>query len=165
MSSKSRKDKQEGSASDYTPPAQPGSQPAESRKLLQILSSQRQVFESFVGPLPPPQILHQYNEIVPGLASRIAAQAERQTEHRISLESKVIRSDISRSWAGLICGFVLCLICIIGGVVCVLQGHDWAGTVISTGAVVGLATAFIYGTNLRKAERLEKSKILAGKSD
>jgi uncharacterized membrane protein len=93
------------------------------------------------------------------------AQAERQTNHRITIEAQVIRSDMSRSWWGLACGFVLCLICIVGGVVCVLQGHDWAGAGIATGAVVGLATAFIYGTAMRKAERTEKTKILTGQKE
>ena len=133
----------------------------ESRRLLQI-STRQEVSESFSGPLPPPCVLREYNEIVPGLADRIVAQAERQTDHRISLENRVVESDISRSRAGLTRGFLLCSICIVGGIVCVLCGHDVAGTTIATGAVVGLASVFIYGTNVRKAERTEKAKILTG---
>lgn len=171
MSRKSGKNQRQNSSSDnsLTSPANrplvnnppPGE---ESRKLLQI-SSQRQVTESFSGPLPPPQVLRQYNEIVPGLAGRIVAQAERQTEHRIQMESKVVQSDISKSWAGLVCGFVLSLCCIVGGIICVLQGHDWAGAAIITTSLAGLAGTFIYGTATRKAERTEKTKILAGKND
>ncbi len=172
MSRKSRKNQRQNSSSDnsLTPPAShplvnfppPGE---ESRKLHNISSQQQVTTRISVGPLPPPEILREYNEIVPGLADRIVAQAERQTDHRISTEAKVINSDMTRSKAGLACGFVLCVICIIGGIICVLWGHDWAGTIIATGAVVGLATAFVYGTNMRKAERTEKTKILAGKSD
>jgi len=135
----------------------------EARKLVQITG--QVTASSFSGPLPPPVVLREYNLVVPGSADRIVAQAERQTEHRITLETQVVRSDISRSWWGLACGFVLCLICIVGGILCVLQGHDLAGSAIATGAVVGLATAFIYGTAMRKAERTEKAKILTGQKE
>ncbi|NLF08136.1 MAG: DUF2335 domain-containing protein [Pirellulaceae bacterium] len=135
----------------------------ESRKLLQI-SRQQQITSSFSGPLPPPQVLQQYNDIIPGLADRIVAQAERQTDHRIQLESKVVQSDIHKSWAGLICGFALSIFLVFGGITCILQGHDWAGAAIITTSLAGLAGTFIYGTATRRAERTEKTKILAGQS-
>lgn len=166
MSSKSRKDRLQSTASfnSLTPPASKPllglpPQGEESRRLLEISG---QLATSFSGPLPPPQTLREYDQIVPGLAARIVAQAERQTEHRISLEAKVVGSDISKSWAGLACGFFLCLICTIGGIACVWSGHDWAGATIATGAVVGLAATFIYGTAARKMERTEKAKLMSG---
>jgi hypothetical protein len=78
------------------------------------------------------------------------------------LESSVIHSDISKSWAGLACGLIVCLLSIGAGTACVLTGHDVAGATIATGAVVGLAATFIYGTAVRKAERTEKAKMMAG---
>jgi len=94
MSSKSRKNRPQSSApfNSLTPPAnkpllRSPPQGEESRRLLEI-SGQRTT--SFSGPLPPPQALREYDQIVPGLATRIVAQAERQTEHRISLEAKVV---------------------------------------------------------------------------
>ena len=128
-----------------------------------LLVSQRQQFTvAFSGPLPPPEVLRQYNEIVPGLASRIVAQAEAQTAHRISLENKVIDSDTRRSRQGLVCGFVVSLLCVAGGIVAVLMGHDWAGATIATGAVVALTGVFVYGTAMRRSERTEKAKIMTG---
>ena len=133
----------------------------ESRKLFQI-SRQQEVTQSFSGPLPPPLVLREYNEIIPGLADRIVALAEKQTEHRIGIETKVINSDIGRSWGGLICGFVVALACVVAGTLCILYGHDWAGTTLATGAVGGLVYTFIYGTAARRAERTEKAKMMAG---
>ena len=49
-----------------------------------ILSIIRQ--SSFSGPLPPPQILEKYESIVPGSADRIIGMAEKQSEHRRSIE-------------------------------------------------------------------------------
>lgn len=133
----------------------------ETRKLVQI--SGRQITHSFSGPTPPPEVLQGYEQLVPGSAARLLQQAERQTDHRINLERMVTTSDVRRSWAGLICGFVLCSSCIGGGILCVLQGHDVAGAGIATAAVVGLAGAFIYGTASRKSERQQKTALMVGK--
>jgi uncharacterized membrane protein len=56
----------------------------------QIVTSEQQqlsVSTSFSGPIPPPLILKQYDDLVPGAAARILAQAEQQTAHRIALEN------------------------------------------------------------------------------
>jgi uncharacterized membrane protein len=45
---------------------------------------------SYSGPLPLPQQLQGYEEIVPGAADRIIRMAEKQSAHRIEIESKVI---------------------------------------------------------------------------
>jgi uncharacterized membrane protein len=92
-------------------------------------------------------------------------QAEIQTQHRIAMESTVISSDTTQSRRGLYLGFVLCILFLINGVGLVYLNHDWAGATIATGAVVGLATAFIYGTASRKTERLRKAAIMAGKDE
>lgn len=67
--------------------------------------NRRQIVErrsvTFCGPLPPPEILQQYNEILPGAANRIITMAEEQSSHRRILESKVINSDIINSRLGL----------------------------------------------------------------
>jgi uncharacterized membrane protein len=167
MCSKSRKNQRESSPTADNA-VLPASRPIanlplgeESRKLLQI-SRQQEVTQSFSGPLPPPLVLREYNEIIPGLAERIVALAEKQTEHRIGIEAKVIGSDISRSWGGLICGFVVALTCVAAGTICILYGHDWAGATLATGAVGGLVYTFIHGTAARKAERTEKAKMMAG---
>lgn len=64
-------------------------------------------YENFSGPLPHPEILKKYDEIVTGAAERIIKQAEVQTNHRIQLETKVIDSDIRNSRLGLIFGFIV----------------------------------------------------------
>ena len=56
----------------------------------------------------------------------------------------------------MIAGFALCLLCVVGGVACVLCGHDSAGATIATVAVVGLATTFVYGTKVRTDKRARK---------
>lgn len=43
---------------------------------------------SFQGPLPPPRILHDYDQIVPGSAERIISLWENQVQHRQDLEKR-----------------------------------------------------------------------------
>ena len=59
--------------------------------------------ETFLGPLPPPEILAQYEQILPGSAERIMVMAENQAEHRQSLEETVktvIEGDSKRRTYG-----------------------------------------------------------------
>jgi uncharacterized membrane protein len=117
---------------------------------------------SYSGPIPPPELLRQYNEIIPGLAERIVGQAERQTNHRIELEKTVINSDIKRSWAGLIIGGMLAFFVTGAGALLVHNGHDGAGAWITGGGLASVVGVFVYGTQQRRKERTEKANLMIG---
>lgn len=57
----------------------------ESNKRMIIAARQQ-----FSGPLPPPDMLLKYNDIVPDGAERIIVMAEKQQNHRIYLEKLVV---------------------------------------------------------------------------
>lgn len=122
-------------------------------------ASHRQI--TYMGPLPPPQVLAGYNDVVPGAADRIIVMAEKQMTHRHEMENKVISSDIIRSYAGLGAGLIVTLACVILGAIAILYGHDAAGTTLATGSVVALAGVFVYGTAMKKKERQEKARVAA----
>jgi len=63
------------------------------------LSIQAQM-QQWSGPLPHPEALERYNQIVPGSAERIIAMAEDQHDHRIEIEKRVIESNISAQKLG-----------------------------------------------------------------
>ena len=42
----------------------------------------------FTGPIPPPEILHQYREVLPDAPERILSMAEKQQNHRMDLEKE-----------------------------------------------------------------------------
>src|ERR1035438_8495401 len=50
----------------------------------------------FSGPLPPPGILAQYNDVCPNGAERIIAMAEKQQEHSQELERSVVHRSEER---------------------------------------------------------------------
>ena len=118
------------------------------------------VSASWEGPLPPPNALQQYEEIVPGAAARILDMAERQSNHRIQLEKTVIVGDSRRSNMGLIFAFLLSAAIIGVGAYLIMNDHDWAGASLIGLDLVGLATVFVYGTRSRRAERERKSKVM-----
>ena len=110
----------------------------------------------FSGPLPPPVILEQYNNIVPGAAERILKMAEDQSAHRRDLESRVIKSDIFNSKLGLIFGFLIGIVAIVAGAFIAFKGQETAGGVISISGIAALAGVFVYGSKQRSKERQEK---------
>jgi len=117
--------------------------------------------EAFEGPLPHPEVLKKFEEVVPGSAAQIIEQANKQTDHRIDIEKQVIKSDIRKSYLGLVFGFILGLVGIGGGIYAMILGHDVFGPILSGGTLASLVYAFIYGTKTRKEERSERMKRLS----
>lgn len=111
---------------------------------------------SFSGPLPPPEVLRGFEDIVPGAAERIIKMAEEQSFHRRVLEKKVIDSDISRSKWGQILGFVIAVIGLGVSAVVAVFGSAVAGGVIGVGTLASLVGVFMYGSSVRSKEREEK---------
>ncbi len=113
--------------------------------------------EQFSGPLPPPDILRKYDEILVGAAERILVMAENQSKHRQKMESKVIGSDVWNSKLGLTFGFLLGLVGLLGSFYCILNDKVLPGGLLGAGTIVTLAGAFIYGSHQRKSERAQRS--------
>jgi len=114
--------------------------------------------QSFSGPLPPPEVLKRFDEIVPGAAERIIKMAEAQSEHRKDLEKKVIESDISRSKWGQILGFIISITGLIVSGFISIYGNAIVGGIVSVSMLASLVGVFMYGSKTRAKEREEKSK-------
>ena len=86
-----------------TPPSQGATQCG----VAKVQAQHQQVLYS--GPIPPPDVLAQYNNVVPGADERILKMAEEQSNHRQYLEKAVISSDITQARWGVICGLIVAL--------------------------------------------------------
>lgn len=86
--------------------------------------------EHFSGPLPHPDILEKYEQIVPKAAERILAMAERQADHRQKLERLESKSDVVLSFTGQICALVFVLSTIGGATYCIAKGQPVGGGVL-----------------------------------
>jgi uncharacterized membrane protein len=122
-----------------------------------------QQLSHYSGPVPPPELLKLFDEIDPGRAKRLMDWAEDQSRHRMILESRVIRSDIWKSWAGLIAAFIITMTAIVGGGILIYLGHEVSGATVATSGLVGLSGTFIYGTSSQRRERIDKAKIMSGR--
>lgn len=111
--------------------------------------------KSHSGPLPDPETLDSYNEIIPNGAERIMAMAEKQSDHRIAMESKVIYSQQNQSGRGQNYAFIIAITVLLAAFVCIFTGHDIAGTILGTVDLVSLVTVFILGKQYQKSN-LEK---------
>ena len=117
-----------------------------------------EVHSAFSGPLPPPEILKKFDEVVPGAAERIIKMAEEQSLHRRGLEQKVIDSDIARSKWGQILGFLIAIIGLIVAAIVAVYGNAIAGGIIGVGTLASLVGVFMYGSKTRSKEREEKNQ-------
>lgn len=127
---------------------------------------------SWTGPLPPPQALQQYDEILPGAADRIFRMAEERHRHQIEQEKaaielekdallsvdKNIAAEHSRSKLGLVFAFVIALAGIGTGAWLTAIGKAGFGMAFVLGPLVGLAAVFVYGTHARRVERREMAE-------
>lgn len=78
-------------------------QPSQNKQEIQAAFSHVE----YSGPLPPPDSLRGYEEVLPGAAERIFAASEKEQAHRMELESLMVNSEISNSERGMKYGFTL----------------------------------------------------------
>lgn len=116
--------------------------------------------ETFRGPLPPPELLRQYNEIVPGSAKQILEGAAAQATHRQSLERTTVEGAAKRADRGLNLGFVSFVLLLAAALVCVLTGHDTAGIAFIGIDVAGLVGSFVFGSVRQQRERTQKFEMV-----
>ena len=105
------------------------------------------------GPIPPPQILQQYNSIVPNAAERIVRMAEKQSDHRMDLERKVVNSDVVKSYAGMIFAAIIALYGLYIAKEISINGNPWAAGIIAALDLGGLISISIYNVLIQKKER------------
>ena len=114
--------------------------PEKDRRLIEV-----QIASYFKGPLPHPDILREYESIVPGGAERIFARFEKQSDHRMQLEDFAIREELKQSSRGQIFGLVISLFGLGAAVALALMGHEIIAATLAGGTIVSLATVFIIG--------------------
>jgi uncharacterized membrane protein len=113
---------------------------------------------SFVGPIPPPEMLSKYNQVCPDAANRILKMAEEQSVHRRKIESCVINARSRDSLLGIIFGLLIGIFALLIGAYVIIKGFPWAGSLISSSGLAGLVGVFIYGTRESRQERDSKAR-------
>lgn len=132
---------------------------AEILKMFSLTLSIEQTIERKItahrGPLPQWEDLEKYGQIIPNGADRIMSMAEKQQDHRQALETKAINEQLTQSKRGQTFGLLIGLTAIIGGVACILLGHEWSGAFLGGGGLTGLVSVFVIGKN-KQAKSLDE---------
>ncbi len=115
----------------------------------------RIVAMSYSGPLPHPDDLERYGEIVTGGAERILVLLEQQTAHRIEMEKIVVTTDAKRQSRGMIFGFIVALVGLGGSIFLGYKGAQVAAGILGGGTLASLVYTFVIGirakeTNVKK---------------
>ncbi|GGB95797.1 membrane protein [Dickeya fangzhongdai] len=99
----------------------------------------------FRGPLPPPEMLREYNDIVPDGAERIMAKSEREQAHRHRITEKSLDGEMSRDKRGQWMAFAITMTILVIATLFAWKGEMvFAGTLITLD-LIGLASVFVIG--------------------
>lgn len=127
--------------------------PEERRELVRVAAQVR--FSA--GPLPPPEALERYNQILPGAADRIIKMAESQHDHRQELEKTAVKANVAAQKTGLWLGFIVAMTAICGGIWLASHGKSGAGVTSIIAALAALVGVFVYGKMQQSKELAEKA--------
>lgn len=134
-------------------PAEPEYEITDSERMIKVLA---EVFEQeFSGPIPPPNIIAGYENVVPGAADRIIKMAERQSLHRQDVELMEAKAESRDSLLGIIFAFALGIGCLAACVAIAIMVPTAAGaicgSVLGVTGIAAIVTAFLQNT--RRAEK------------
>jgi uncharacterized membrane protein len=116
------------------------------------------VKEEYSGPIPPPEMLKQFNDIIPDGADRIMKMAESQSMHRQEIEKMAVMSNVDNSKRGQRYALIISICILIAGLGNISFGNNWAGFSLVVGNIATLSGLFIYGKNSERKERIEKNR-------
>jgi uncharacterized membrane protein len=122
----------------------------------------QQVRSEFSGPLPHPEILAQYEEILPGAATRIFEMAEEQAHHRRAMEKNSLNLAGRDAMLGILFGFILASMGIIGGILIIILNPNSVGSLITGSALsgsslLGVVRIFVIGSKDKESENQNNS--------
>ncbi len=123
-------------------------QPSEASGQAQVRQEVQQLFS---GPIPPPNVLENYERVLPGSADRIIKMAESEVRHRQEFEKINLTATIRETKIGQILGFLIGVTTIVAGTISAINGAEIAGTVIGSSGVAGLVSVFILGRKQSKS--------------
>ncbi len=86
--------------------------------------------------------------------------AEKQSDHRRGLETKVVNSNAFVQKVGPFLGFVVAMTVVVGGMVLILRGKDGYGLAAIIAALASLAGVFVYGKAKQNKELTAKAEDL-----
>ena len=114
--------------------------------------------------MPSPNILKKYNDSVKNGAEKILgmlekqiAIAEKQSEHRMKLETMIINNQIKQTKIGQASGIIISVLILGSAVWLGLENHNAVSSILGGLNILGLVTIFIYGQSQQNPSLLSRS--------
>ncbi|MFQ5709481.1 MAG: DUF2335 domain-containing protein [bacterium] len=123
-------------------------QPSEEQGSARVVATA----SSFIGPIPPPEALAAYDQILPGCADRILKMAENEQKVSNEVDLKFAKY-VGR---GQIFGFILGLVTIVGGILLIYVGKDVGGLTSLLSGLGALFWAYLHGQKEQKDKDKEE---------
>ena len=112
---------------------------------------------SWQGPIPPPSVFKQIDEIVPNGAERLFAQFERETKQRHKLHSRAQSLPFIDQVLGRVCALLFAFACYIAAFA-IEKGAYLPATVIGGAMIVAGINAFMRHSDARGERKSESQK-------
>ena len=100
---------------------------------------------SWSGPLPSPDALRDFEEIVPGSADRLITMVEKQGNHRMEIEKRVVDGESKRAWVDLFARHIITLVGIVASILLVVFGYTPAGVILTALTTLFAVVTFLIG--------------------
>jgi uncharacterized membrane protein len=117
-----------------------------------VIALLHQSIQHHSGPLPSPQILKEYNEILPDAAERIFNMAEKAQVHYETTEQRLVELEIKKVSRGQFLAFIIAITGMAGAVVCAFLGQVTIGSIIGGATLISIVPNFISGKRKKKRE-------------
>lgn len=112
--------------------------------------------KSHSGPLPDPEDLIQYNEVIPNGGERIMAMAEKEQDFRHGHTRNVAKRRLDQEVRGQWFGFILAALIVCGGIYLLFIGKNLAGFAAIIIPIAGIIGAFIYTKSVQSKNSLQQ---------
>lgn len=131
--------------------------PVDSSEEVVTEDSERQLIEvskqaAWSGPLPPPSILEQFNDVVENGAERIVSAWEGETAHRQDMERRELSYFGRDSILGKVFAFIFVITALGGSLWAAVNGAEIFATVLGGGTIASVVWAFVKTTRVGDPE-------------
>lgn len=108
--------------------------------------------QHWAGPLPPPAILAQFNDVAENGAERIFRQWEEESAHRRNLERKDLQWSIAEGFFGKALAFLFVVGALGLAAFAIARGANWLAAFLAAGTISAVVAAFV-STNRRRGSK------------
>jgi len=98
---------------------------------------------AFSGPLPPPEMLRAYDEVLPGSAKDFLATLKVEQAHRIKWENRISEAMIRQENQGQWFGFLIAVFAIVASVYLARHGNNLVAAILAGVTAVAFIGKFI----------------------